>query len=200
MGNPSLKPEKSRTYELQWRSQFGDDTVLETSLYRTDFRNLIASTTDQATGLSTLENADRARIHGFEASLKQTLFGWQSDLGLSILDPRNRENGHTLANRARRTLSWDLDRRFGSIGIGASAKAVSSSYANATNTQKLPGYGLLDLRGSWQASQELAFDLTWSNVLDKGYSRAQYSYAGQQHGYAEMPSTIMLGLTWTPSL
>lgn len=200
MGNPALKPEKSRTYELQWRSLIGESTSLETSIYRTDFRDLIASTTDQATGLYTLENADRARIQGFEASLKQTLFGWQSNLSLSILDPRNRETGHTLANRARRTLSWDLDRQFGRIGIGASTKAVSSSYANATNTQKLPGYGLLDMRGSWQASRELTLDLTWNNVLDKDYSRAQYSYAGQNYGYSEMPSTIMFGLTWTPSL
>jgi vitamin B12 transporter len=53
-----------------------------------------------------------ARINGFEAALKQELFGWQSNLGVAIIDPRDRDTGHTLARRARRTLSLDLDRQF----------------------------------------------------------------------------------------
>ncbi|PRB83897.1 TonB-dependent receptor domain-containing protein [Pseudomonas sp. MYb185] len=195
-GNPNLKPEKSRSYELQWRSQLGPATELEASLYRTDFRNLIAGTPDW----STVDNIDRARVNGFEATLKQELFGWHGDLGISIIDPRNRETGHTLANRAKRTLNLNLDRQFGSIGVGATFTAVSSSYANAANTTELPGYGVLDLRASWQANEELAFDLKLANVLDKDYSRLAYAYNGQEYGYREMPFAAMLGVTWTPNL
>lgn len=199
-GNSSLKPEKSRSYELQWRSQLGLTTQLEASIYRTDFRNLVTYVSDPLTWIGTMENVDRARVNGFEASLKQELYGWQGELGVSVIDPRDRKSGHTLQNRARRTLSFDLDRQFGSIGVGAGFQAVSSSYANGANTLKLPGYGLLDLRASWQASDELGFDLKLSNVLDKSYSRNMYNYGGGDYGYREMRSSIMLGLTWTPSL
>ncbi|KRW57830.1 TonB-dependent receptor domain-containing protein [Pseudomonas sp. TTU2014-080ASC] len=199
-GNPNLKPETSKSYELQWRSQLSETATLEASLYRTDFRNLIAYVSDPVTWESTMDNVSRARIHGFEASLKQELFGWQTDLGISIIDPRDRETGHTLPNRARRTLNFDVDRQFGSIGVGASFSAVSSSYANAANSSKLAGYGVLDLRTSWKASDELSFDLKWNNALDKDYSRLVYSYQGKEYGYQETPSAVMLGMTWTPSL
>lgn len=196
-GNPDLKPEKSRSYELQWRSQLSPSTQLEASLYRTDFRDLIATTSDW----STVDNINRARVNGFEATLRQELFGWQGDLGISIIDPRNRENGRVLPNRAKRTLNLNLDRQFGSIGLGATFTAVSDSvqYAGATAT-KLPGYGTLDLRATWQASSELAFDVKWANVLDKDYSRLLYQYQGQHYGYQETPATVMLGMTWTPQL
>ncbi|RRV36431.1 TonB-dependent receptor [Stutzerimonas stutzeri] len=195
-GNPNLKPEKSRSYELQWRSQLTPSTRLETSLYRTDFRDLITATSDW----STVENTDRARVNGFEATLKQELFGWHGDLGISVIDPRNRENGHTLSNRAKRTLNLNLDRQFGDIGVGATFTAVSSSYGNAANTTELPGYGVLDLRASWQASSDLAFDMKLANVLDKDYSRLVYSHNGQEYGYQETPASVMVGMTWTPQL
>lgn len=195
-GNPNLKPEKSRSYELQWRSQLTPSTRLETSLYRTDFRDLITATSDW----STVENTDRARVNGFEATLKQELFGWNGDLGVSIIDPRNRENGHTLSNRAKRTLNLNLDRQFGDIGVGASFTAVSSSYGNAANTTELSGYGVLDLRANWQASNELAFDIKLANILDKDYSRILYAYDGDNYGYQETPASVMIGMTWTPQL
>lgn len=200
-GNPGLAPERSKSYELQWRSQFGETGVLEASVYRTDFRDLIATLcTAPFCATSTTANIARARIHGFEANLRQELFGWQGNLGLSIIDPRDRSSGRTLPNRARRTLNLDLDRPFGRIGVGASFKAVSRSYGDGANDNELAGYGVLDLRTSWQASDELAFDLKWANVLDKDYSRLLYSHEGQQYGYQETPSSVMLGLTWTPSL
>jgi len=195
-GNPNLKPEKSRSYELQWRSQLSPSTRLETSLYRTDFHDLITTTSDW----STVDNITRARVNGFEATLKQELFGWHGDLGIAIIDPRNLENGHTLPNRAKRTLILNLDRQFGAIGLGAGFTAVSSSYSNADNTSELAGYGVLDLRASWQASNELAFDLKLANVLDKDYSRLAYTYDGNEYGYQETPSSLMIGVTWTPRL
>ena len=197
-GNPDLKPEKSRSYELQWRSQFGPATELEASLYRTDFRDLIVFVSDPVTWESTMENVDRARVNGFEATLKQELWGWRGELGVSVIDPRSRETGHTMPNRARRTAVLNLDRAFGDLSIGATFTAVSSSYANAANTSELPGYGILDLRANWQASEELAFDLKLANLLDKDYSRLVYSHNGQEYGYREMPFTAMLGVTWTP--
>lgn len=202
-GNPGLNPEKSRSYELQWRSQIRPGTELEAALYRTDFQDLIATvTTNDFPWAGTSANINRARVNGFEASLKHQFLGWYSELGVSIIDPRDRQTGHTLPNRARRTLTMNLDRQFGDIGLGTTFTAVSSSYANAANTSELPGYGVLDLRASWHASDELAFDLKLANVLDKDYSRLVYTFSEdwQEYGYQETPFTAMVGVTWTPNL
>lgn len=200
VGNPGLSPEQSKGYEIQWRSQIAASTRLEIAAYRTDFRNLLGGGTDPVTGLSTQVNVTRARIQGLEANLEQDLLGWQTQLGLSVIDPRSREDGHTLPYRARRTLSLDVDRRFGDFGVGASWRAVSRSYSDTANEKEVAGHGVVDLRGSWQATNELGFDLTLANLFDQEYSRLSYSYGGEDYGYREQPLSVMLGMTWSPSL
>ena len=192
--NPNLKPETSKSYEVQWRSQLSDTSRLEASLYRTDIQDAIVFGSDGP------QNVSSARINGLEAALKQELFGWQGNLGLAIIDPRDRDSGRTLARRARRTVSLDLDRQFDQFGVGASWQAVSSSYDDAKNQQPLAGYGLLGLRASWTLNREVTLNMKLDNLLDKAYSRALYQYQGQQYGYREEGRALMLGVTWTPDL
>lgn len=200
--NPDLDPERSKSYELQWRSQLAEGTRLEASLYRTDIDDLITYVRDSSTFIGRNYNVDQARINGFEVSLQQQLGAWTGNLSLSIIDPRDRDSGHTLARRAKRHLSLDLDRRLGDFNVGATWQAYSQRYDDVANNREIAGYGVLDLRGSWQASKELAFDLKLANLLDKGYSTALYQYAGdyRYYGYQETPRSLMLGLTWTPAL
>ncbi|WP_374286835.1 TonB-dependent receptor domain-containing protein [Pseudomonas fluvialis] len=200
--NPDLDPERSKSYELQWRSQLAEGTRLEASLYRTDVDDLITYVWDSSTFIGRNYNVDQARINGFEVSLQQQLGAWTGNLSLSIIDPRDRDSGHTLARRAKRHLSLDLDRRLGDFNVGATWQAYSQRYDDVANNREIAGYGVLDLRGSWQASKELAFDLKLANLLDKGYSTALYQYAGdyRYYGYQETPRSLMLGLTWTPAL
>ena len=197
--NPDLKPEHSKSYELQWRSQLADTTRLETSLYRTDLRDAIVA---QSENSYIPYNVASARINGFEAALKQELFGWQGNLGLSIIDPRDRDSGHTLARRARRTLSLDLDRQFDRLGVGASWQAISNSYDDEDNTHRLAGYGLLGLRSSWALNREVVVSVKVDNVLGKEYSRAMYSYQDPgfevNQRYREEGRVWMVGVTWTP--
>ncbi|WP_017476283.1 TonB-dependent receptor domain-containing protein [Pseudomonas sp. PAMC 26793] len=192
--NPNLKPETSKSYEVQWRSQLNDTSRLEASLYRTDLKDAIVIDSNVP------QNVSSARINGFEAALKQELFGWQSSLGIALIDPRDRDTGRTLARRARRTLSLDLDRQFDRFGVGASWQAVSSSYDDAANQQRLGGYGLLGLRGSWAVNREITLEMKLDNLLNKAYSRALYQYQGQQYGYREEGRALMFGVTWTPEL
>ena len=193
--NPDLKPETSKSYELQWRSQLTQDSRLEASLYRTDLEDAIIFGSN-----SRPQNVASARINGFEAALKQELFGWQSNLGVAIIDPRDRDTGHTLARRARRTLSLDLDRQFDRLGLGASWQAVSGSYDDLNNQQPLGGYALLGLRSSWELNREIKLELKVDNLLDKDYSRVLYSHEGSQYGYREEGRTWMFGVTWTPQI
>ncbi|TWR88463.1 TonB-dependent receptor domain-containing protein [Pseudomonas saxonica] len=194
-GNSALKPEYSKSYELQWRSQLTDSSRLETSVYRTDIRDAIVADADFIQ-----QNIGAARITGFESALHQEWFGWQSSLGVAIIDPRDRDTGHTLSRRARRTVSLDLDRQFDRLGVGASWQAVSSSFNDDDNKQPIGGYGLLGLRGNWIASPEVRLELKVDNLLDKSFTRALYSYDGNYYGYREERRSVQLAVTWTPTL
>ena len=199
--NPNLKPEHSKSYELQWRSQLTDTTRLETSLYRTDLKDAIIA---QQQNNYIPYNVANARINGFEAALKQEFFGWQGNLGLSIIDPRDRSSGHTLARRARRTLNLDLDRQFDQLSLGASWQGISSSYDDEYNKNRLAGYYLVGLRSGWALNREVALSLKVDNLLDRRYTRARYSYNDptfqSNQPYREEGRTWMLGVTWTPQL
>lgn len=193
--NPNLDPEHSKSYELQWRSQLATTTRLETSLYRTDLRDAIVFGQD-----SIPRNVASARINGLEMALSQQWASWHAQLGMALIDPRDRDTGHTLARRARRTLSLDLDRDFGRFSAGASWQAVSSSYDDEANRNRIGGHSLLGLRGSWAASDEVKLEARLDNVLDRRYSRALYSYEGAYYPYREEGRTVLFSVTWTPAL
>ena len=200
--NPNLKAETSKMWELQWRAELGP-SQLEASLYRNDINDLIA-----AKG-NTLENIGQARINGFETSLSQELLGWQTSLGFSLIDPRNRDNGQTLQLTPKRSIYFDMDRAFGSFSAGASWRAVSQSYDYSiagSARETVPGYGLVDLRSSWQANSSIRLDLQLNNVLDKDYYTSLYQrFDGNfvlpptgPYGYKEPGRTGLLAVTWTP--
>ena len=193
--NPNLDPEHSKSYELQWRSQLATTTRLETSLYRTDLRDAIVFGQD-----SIPRNVASARINGLEMALSQQWASWHAQLGMALIDPRDRDTGHTLARRARRTLSLDLDRDFGRFSAGARWQAVSSSYDDEANRNRIGGHSLLGLRGSWAASDEVKLEARLDNVLDRRYSRALYSYEGAYYPYREEGRTVLFSVTWTPGL
>jgi len=188
--NPNLDPEHSKSYELQWRSQLATTTRLETSLYRTDLRDAIVFGQD-----SIPRNVASARINGLEMALSQQWASWRAQLGMALIDPRDRDTGHTLARRARRTLSLDLDRDFGRFSAGASWQAVSSSYDDEANRNRIGGHSLLGLRGSWAASDEVKLEAKLDNVLGRRYSRALYSYEGAYYPYREEGRTVLFSVT-----
>lgn len=198
--NPDLQPEQSKTWEGQWRSTLSRNSQLEVSVYRTDISDAIVLDQDFIP-----QNLQKARINGLEAALAQQYEGWTSNLALGLIDPRDRETGHTLARRAKRTLTLDVDRQLGAFSAGASWRAVSGRYDDAQNNQELAGYGLLGIRAGWQASPALGFDLSLDNLLDKDYADATYGVwdpvnyqtIGRQ-GYNSEGRTVLLALTWTP--
>ena len=190
-GTPGLKAEKSKSYELQWRSQLADTVRLEASVYQNKVRDQIQYQTDK-----TLKNV-QARINGFEAALQHEIFGVEASLNLSLIDPRERKKGHQLVRLAKRTLSYDLDKQLGAFGVGGTWRVASKSFNDTSNDIKIAGFGTMDLRGSWQATQDLGLDLRLANIFDKGYTRALYD---SKNGYREDRFTVLLGMTWTPNL
>ena len=194
-GNPGLQAERSESYELQWRSRYSDTGSLQASLYRTDIEDAIVLDENFIP-----QNVQTARINGFEAAVQQELFGWQANLALALIDPRDRNSGHTLQRRAKRTLSLDVDRRFGDVSLGAGWRAISGRYDDAENQIDMSGYGLLSLRAAWQANEELGLSLKLDNLLDKDYAEATYSTPNGRFGYNSAGRTALFAITWTPQL
>jgi vitamin B12 transporter len=203
-GNPDLSPERSKSYEIALRGEHLQ-TRWSLSAYRTEVDDLIVIASRPDSFFTRPENIDRARLQGLELALSRDLLGWQATLAASLVDPRDRDSGHTLPLRARRNLSLDLDRRFGAFSAGLGWQAVSSRYDDDTNDHQIPGYALLGLRGSWQMTPALKWQAKIDNLLDKDYSQALYDRPNNplytsvgQHEYRQDGRSALLSLTWTP--
>jgi vitamin B12 transporter len=214
--NPDLKPETAQSYELQWRSQLTPSTRLETAVYRTEIRDAIVTNNaldgNEAGSSDPFrpENIDKARINGFETSLQQDLYGWLASASYSLIDARNASgggnDGNRLARRPKNSFRLDLDRSFNAFTVGAGWTVNSHSYDDLNNNNRIPGYAVLGLRGSWRANEELRFNLALDNLLDRDYYQARGSafdadtFAAVPFRYREGGRTAMLSATWTPSL
>ncbi|CAM3499249.1 TonB-dependent receptor domain-containing protein [Halomonas lysinitropha] len=167
--NPDLDAESSETFELGIRGQY-DAWFWDLVAYQTEVDELIALDASFRP-----VNVDEARIHGAELSAGAELHGWTLAAAFTYTDPKDRDTGNQLARRATQSLRLDLDRELGDWSLGASWMAQNHRYNDSANQQRLPGYGIVDLRAGWDFAPMWSARLTVDNLLDKEYATARGS-------------------------
>ncbi|NIJ75661.1 vitamin B12 transporter [Xanthomonas campestris] len=186
-GNPLLGPETSRSAELGLRGSYGWGTWT-LSAFQTRIDALIAydaSLVDAAHPFGQPNNIDQARIRGVEAGYATELAGWTVRSALTWLQPQadgEVNHGNWLPRRARQSGRIDADRSVGAFGVGASLFGSGKRFDDLANTERLGGYGLLDLRVSYAVIADWQVSLTANNVFDRQYETARW-YAQPGRNY-----------------
>ncbi|MBB3827026.1 TonB-dependent vitamin B12 receptor [Xanthomonas arboricola] len=186
-GNPLLGPETSSSAELGLRGRY-DWGTWTLSAFQTRISDLIAydaSLVDAAHPFGQPNNIDKARIRGAEAGYETALAGWTLRSALTWLSPQaDGEVGHGnwLPRRARQSGRIDADRTVGAFGVGASLFGSGKRFDDLANTERLAGYGLLDLRMSYAINTDWKVQLTANNVFDRRYETARW-YAQPGRNY-----------------
>ncbi len=159
-GDPTLVPEKSKTAEIEVRKvhSWGNASV---SLYNTTIDNLIADWPPS--------NIDKAEIKGIELRLNTKIAGWQTKAEISLLDPRDKATNKILVKRSQQSLRIDMDKKAGKWSTGISFIGQGHRYNDATNTDKINGYGIINLRASYAISKKTSIKWKIDNILDKEY-------------------------------
>lgn len=174
-GNPDLEPEDSRTFEVGGRYTQGA-YYADLAVFRTELDQMITYDPNAFRA----ENIDEARIHGVELEGGYETSRWVSRASLTLLDAEDRETGNELRRRSPVTARVDLDRTFQRFSLGGSVVAKSRAYEDAANEDRLAGYGLLNLRASYQIAPEWQLQATVNNVFDKDYETARgYNQPGR---------------------
>lgn len=173
-GNPNLKSETSKNYELEWRGKY-DKINWAVNAFKNRVKNLIAwAPVDPNNPIVwTPSNVADASIKGLELSASGRLLDWQLAGSLSYVDPRDDSTHDLLINRSRRFLKLDADRQFDAFSFGMSWRAQDYRFADSGNTQKLGGYGLVDVRFGYAFSKQLDAQLKLNNIFDKDYVERQ---------------------------
>ncbi len=190
IGNPNVKPEKSKNIDLELRGRF-NSLSWSVAMFQNDIKDLIGTET-KADGFNTPTNVNKARIRGLELSLKTRFAEWDIDTSFTALDPENRETGKVLAKRPKQEFALDTSRTIGKFSLGGTVRAQSDSYTSSSNKEELAGFTTLDLRTSYQFDRELKGELKVVNLLDKEYQTNK--------GYTAEPRGTYVTFIWTPEL
>lgn len=178
-GNKNLEAETSSSVEF---GLIGDAAwgSWEVRTFETRIDDLIQWET--VGGVTQPQNVDEARIRGLELSAEVNRQGWQVRPSLTFLDPENDKTGDQLSRRAEQTFKLDVQRAWQRWSLGGSVFAQSERYDDADNTQELPAYGLLHLRGGYRFTEQWQLRAKVDNALDQDYQTAKgYNQPGRTY-------------------
>lgn len=192
--NPDLKPEFSRYAELELRGIIGEQTNWSINVYQNDMDDML-NTVQNTSGKWHTVNIDRARIRGVEFEIYTQLAGIDLNTNLSFVDPENRSGidaGKKLHYRAQQLFALNVDKNVGCWSLGGTFRAQGKTWTDPGNTVQIPGYGTVDLRGSFNLTNALKTQLKATNLFDKHYQPVV--------GYRGEPRGIFATVIWSPEL
>ena len=141
------------------------------------------------------DQIESARIEGLELSLATVVRQWHIEANATLLDTEDKNSGKELRRRADSQVNIDVDRQWQQWGVNASVRLTSDRYENTSNTDELPGYGLVDAGVSYQINDSLKLQLLVKNLFDKDYVSARHFSLGN---YESIGREALLSVTYAP--
>ena len=179
LGNPNLKPEKSKNIEASMR--YRDDS---SSLSLTVFQNkiddfIIYSNPNFIThSRTTTQNLNKAEIQGLTISGDQFLGHFQIKGSLTTQSAKNEDTDLYLPRRAKTFGNINLNYYVGYWNIGIEEIFSNKRFDNKENTVKLSGYSVTNIVADYKFNENLNLNFRLNNVFDKDYSLAAEGASG----------------------
>ena len=183
-GNRALRPERSRGWDAGVAQKALDGAIEASATYfrRTSFDLITFVSCDTSAGIcvdrpfGTYDNVARTRAQGVELALTlRPVEALTFAAAYTYLDAKDRSTGSANAGRdlARRpdhsvTVNADYRWPFG-LTTGATVTAVGDSFSNASNSQRLDGYVVTDLRAAFPVVAHVEVYGRIENVFDARY-------------------------------
>lgn len=181
-GNPDLKPESARNYEVGARQQMGVAQSVDVRLFRMDVRDLIVTTCDASFNCTNF-NIGRFRNQGVELAWNLHTTSWAAEISGTIQNPEHVDQHQPLLRRAKRSAAARVTRRFGPHFVGIDVLATSQ---RPDFGSQLGGYALLNLTAGYEIVKHLRIEVRGENLLDHHYQTAAgYNQPGIS-GYATL--------------
>jgi vitamin B12 transporter len=179
LGNPNLKPEKSKNIEGSVR--YKDDSG---SVSLTMFQNkiddfIIYSNPNFTPGLrNTTQNLNKAEIQGLTISGDQFLGHFQIKGSLTSQSAKNEDTDKYLPRRASLIGNINLNYYVGNWNIGIEETFSGKRFDDKENMVNLSGYALTNIVTDYKVNDKLKLNLRLNNVFDKDYSLAAEGRSG----------------------
>lgn len=187
VGNPNLKPERSRNNELGLHYA-ADGQRADIVYFDNRIRDLIVNNNLAA---GTMVNLGEARIDGFE----MTYAGQFGDTGvkaaLTQQNPRDAQTGLALLRRAKSFANLGVTQKLGAWQVGGEWQHSGVRTDIDINTfarTTLAGYDVVNLTARYELDKQFGLSLRVDNLFNKDYMLA--------HGYSTLGRTLYVGLNY----
>lgn len=179
-GNTTLKPETSQGWDAGATQKLLNGAIeVGATWFNRDTNNQIVfiSCPLPRTGIctnrpfGTYDSVARARAQGLEFSLLlKPVDALTVQANYSWINAENRANGLKLARRPSQSVNASIDYKWAfGLETGATVTHVGTSFDNASNTRRLEGYVLVDLRASYPITEGVSLYGRIENLFDEQY-------------------------------
>lgn len=171
-GNPDLKPEESKSYEVGFDRKIGQNAILSLSTYHTNIDNLITYSGGKN------QNAQEATFTGGELGMKWTKDDYFMSTQYAYVKTKNKATGLEIAYRPQHTGTITVGYDDGQYGVNTTLNARSkANINNSNNSNQLPSYTTIDMNFHFNINPHLTLFGSMNNLLDKNYKTA-YNWSG----------------------
>ena len=178
LGNPNLKPEKSKNIEASIRYKDGDGS-LNLTIFQNRINDFIIYTIPDDPGLRTsTQNLNKAEIQGLTISGDQFFGHFQIKGSATGQSAKNEDTDKYLPRRASLIGNINLNYYIGFWNIGIEETFSNKRFDDKENTVKLSGYALTNIVADYKINDKLKLNLRLNNVFDKDYSLAAEGTSG----------------------
>jgi vitamin B12 transporter len=180
LGNPELKPEKSKNIEASIRYK-DDSGTLSFTAFDNEIRDFIIYTYGMSPQ-STM-NLNKAKIQGFSLAGSQFIGHFQISGSVTNQSPKNEDTEKYLPYRSNLLGNINFNYFIGSWNFGVENTGSGIRYDDKANTRKISGYILTNFVADYKFSDQLRFNLRLNNALDKDYTLNIEGNPNTQYGF-----------------
>lgn len=196
-GNPNLRPETARNREIGLAYAAAGDAARLT-LYHNRVSDLIDYVPGVApTFIGTMGNLNAATLKGATLEFSRVRGAWSWRALADWLSAKDDATGLTLQRRAPRTGTLELGYKSGGLDLRGRLRAVDARFNNTANTQRLAGFGLLDLEARYRIDRAWSLEGRLDNLLDRDYVEVR-STLNPFNDYSVSGRALFLGLRYAP--
>ena len=178
LGNPNLKPEKSKNIEGSIRYK-DDSGSMSLTMFQNKIDDFIIYTAPAEAGSRTsTQNLNKAEIQGLTISGDQFFGHFQMKGSLTSQSAKNEDTDKYLPRRASLIGNINLNYYIGNWNIGVEETFSGKRFDDKENIVNLSGYALTNIVTDYKINDKLKLNLRLNNVLDKDYSLAAEGRSG----------------------
>jgi len=194
-GVPNLKAEESNNRELGLRYAAQGTSFSAVAYHNrvTDLINYVSGPGACVNGMGQFAgcygNTGKATYSGITLAAATRLHTVGLNASLDLQNPKNDVTGKRLTRRAKQILKLGANTQVAGWGVAGDVLLSGDRFNNDSNTQRLPGYGVLNLSVSKPLTRSVSLLLRLDNVADKDYQTVT--------GYATAGRVGFVGLKWS---